>query len=148
MEYDCTLRTVAPQFVAANRDRVALSEIGARYGPSLDVVWQFVRSAGLTTNHNVFLYDHGPPPLVQFCVQVGDRFDDAEHVECVEIPGGTIATALHVGQYGALGDAHAAVQAWCNEQHHEMAGSSWEIYGDWDDDPSKLETQVCYLLRA
>ena len=24
---------------------------------------------------------------------------------------------------------------------------SWEIYGDWSDDPSKLETTVAYLLR-
>jgi hypothetical protein len=24
---------------------------------------------------------------------------------------------------------------------------SWEIYGDWTDDTTKLETQVVYLLR-
>jgi hypothetical protein len=28
-----------------------------------------------------------------------------------------------------------------------LAPPSWEIYGDWTDDPSKLETTVVYLLR-
>ncbi len=23
----------------------------------------------------------------------------------------------------------------------------WEVYGDWDDDPSKLRTDVFYLLK-
>ena len=27
-----------------------------------------------------------------------------------------------------------------------LAGTSWEIYGDWNDDPTKLETLVVYLL--
>src|SRR6266496_3531335 len=27
-----------------------------------------------------------------------------------------------------------------------LAGTLWEIYGDWSDDPSKVETTVCYLL--
>ena len=27
-----------------------------------------------------------------------------------------------------------------------LAGKSWEIYGDWTDDPAKLETQIEYLL--
>jgi hypothetical protein len=27
-----------------------------------------------------------------------------------------------------------------------FAGKSWEIYGDWSDDPAKLETRVEYFL--
>jgi hypothetical protein len=27
------------------------------------------------------------------------------------------------------------------------AGASWEIYGDWSDEPSKLETTLVYLLK-
>jgi hypothetical protein len=29
---------------------------------------------------------------------------------------------------------------------HGLAGIDWEIYGDWTDDATKLETTVCYLL--
>jgi hypothetical protein len=32
-----------------------------------------------------------------------------------------------------------------NNRH--FAGKSWEIYGDWSDDPSKLETTIMYLLK-
>jgi hypothetical protein len=28
-----------------------------------------------------------------------------------------------------------------------LAGRSWEIYGDWSDDPSRLETTAAYLLN-
>jgi hypothetical protein len=28
----------------------------------------------------------------------------------------------------------------------EMAGPRWEIYGDWYEDQSQLETEVYYLL--
>jgi hypothetical protein len=27
-----------------------------------------------------------------------------------------------------------------------LAGSRWEIYGDWTDDESALETEIVYLL--
>jgi hypothetical protein len=25
--------------------------------------------------------------------------------------------------------------------------TSWEVYGDWREDPAELETEVCYALR-
>ncbi|MDB5328046.1 MAG: Bacterial transcription activator, effector binding domain, partial [Phycisphaerales bacterium] len=35
---------------------------------------------------------------------------------------------------------------------HAMAGPNWELYGHWDqswnDDPSKIRTDVYYLLKA
>jgi hypothetical protein len=32
------------------------------------------------------------------------------------------------------------------EQPENRAGASWEIYGDWNDDPALLETTIKYLL--
>jgi len=54
---------------------------------------------------------------------------------------------VHVGAYDRLKEAHDAIHAWRKANNRVFAGKSWEIYGDWSDDPSKLETTVRYLLK-
>jgi effector-binding domain-containing protein len=148
VQYEVVLTTVAAGRVAAVRERLTPADIASRFGPALDQVWQFVRAAGLTTRHNVFLYDDADPGLIELGVQVEEVFDDGDTVVCSATPAGTIATTTHVGPYAELGAAHSFVRAWCGDEGHMIAGPFWEIYGDWDDDPTKLETEVCYLLRT
>jgi hypothetical protein len=40
-----------------------------------------------------------------------------------------------------------AMHAWRAREGRTFAGTSREISGDWADDPSALETTVCYLLE-
>jgi hypothetical protein len=63
-----------------------------------------------------------------------------------ETPAGQVATAVHVGDYAQLPRTHEAIHAWRAQAGRAFAGTSWEVYGDWSADPSKLETTVCYLL--
>jgi effector-binding domain-containing protein len=58
-----------------------------------------------------------------------------------------VATVAHIGPYEKLAEAHAAMRAWCKARDCLLAGPNWEIYGDWDDDPDRLRTDVFYLLR-
>ena len=148
MQYEVVLATRGAGRIAAVREHVTPADIGQRFGPALDQVWAFVREAGLTTGHNVFVYDDTAPGVIQFGVQVDEEFADGAVVVCSETPAGTIATTTHVGPYAELGGAHSAVRAWCLDEGRPIAGPFWEIYGDWDDDPTKLETEVCYLLRT
>jgi effector-binding domain-containing protein len=147
MQYDVVLRTVEAGRIAAVREHVTPVDIAQRFGPALDQVWTFVRAAGLSTNHNVFVYDDSAPGVIEFGVQVDTEFEDGDVVMCSETPAGTIATTTHVGPYDELGAAHSAVRAWCLDEGRPITGPFWEIYGDWNDDPAKLETEVCYLLR-
>lgn len=84
---------------------------------------------------------------VDFGVEVVRPFERAGDVHATETPAGEVALAVHVGRYDGLGKTHAAIQAWCAEHGHPLAGKSWEVYGDWTDDESKLETTIAYLLR-
>jgi hypothetical protein len=49
-----------------------------------------------------------------------------------------------------LGEAHRAIRDWCASEGHAAAGPNWEVYGHWIDqwnrDPSKIRTDVYYLL--
>jgi effector-binding domain-containing protein len=85
---------------------------------------------------------------VDFGVEVIRAFDREGEVAPAEAPAGEVATAVHVGPYDQLRRTHDAIHAWRAATGRNFAGTSWEIYGDWSDDPSKLQTTVCYLLDA
>jgi effector-binding domain-containing protein len=53
---------------------------------------------------------------------------------------------VHVGPYHQLGDASSALHEFCKTHDHPIAGPTWEVYGDWNDDPSKLRTDVFVLV--
>jgi effector-binding domain-containing protein len=139
--------------LAAVRRKVALGGVGAAWRPALDQVWAFLRTQpGLRTDgHNIFLYRHpargGDLMEVDFGVEVVRKFAPAGEVAPVEVPAGEVAAATHRGPYDRIGQAHDAIHAWAAAHERAFAGTSWEIYGDWNDDPARLETTVLYLLR-
>lgn len=61
-------------------------------------------------------------------------------------PAGKVATAVHVGAYDTLKSTHEKIHLYVREHGHKLAGSSWEVYGHWLDDPAKLQTDIYYLL--
>ena len=80
-------------------------------------------------------------------MQVATKFESIGEVVYSEIPGGTAATLVHIGPYGQLKASHLAVIEWSRKNGHRLAGVSWEIYGDWDDDSTKLRTDIFHLLE-
>jgi effector-binding domain-containing protein len=57
-----------------------------------------------------------------------------------------VATTIHLGPYGRLGQAHEAIRDWCSAHVLKIVGPFWEVYDHWNDDPAKLRTDVFYLL--
>ena len=83
---------------------------------------------------------------VDFGVEVTRAFAPSGEVAFVETPAGKVASALHVGPYDQMKRTHDAIHAWAAANRIIFAGKSWEIYGDWTDDVTKLETRVEYFL--
>jgi effector-binding domain-containing protein len=85
-------------------------------------------------------------------VELSAPFVEQDDVVRSATPAGAVASTTHLGPYGGLGAAHDAVQRWCNANHRRLAGPSWEIYGHWQDawnaDPSRIRTDVYYLLES
>lgn len=138
--------------LAAVRRQVPAGQVGNVWRPALDQVWTFLRlNPGLRGDgHNFFLYHHPASGestmVVDFGVQVMRPFPQSGEVFSTATPAGQVASALHIGPYERLGETHRSIQAWGEANHRKFAGKSWEIYGDWTDDPAKLETRVEYLL--
>jgi len=142
--------TVEPAPIAVVRRRTTFAAVPNVIRGMLDVVWAAVRNAQLPKHgHNVAVYRPlgGGSVDLECGVQVATHFDDIGEIVCSEIPGGEVATATHVGPYTELGKTFDAVIAWARENGHRLAGVNWEVYGDWNEDPAKLETDVYMLLQ-
>jgi effector-binding domain-containing protein len=152
MGIDVSVEVVKPRKLAAVRRQVPVGGVGSAWRPALDQVWAFLRrQPGLRTDgHNIFLYHHpahrGNPMDVDFGVEVTRSFSPSGEVYETSTPAGEAAIAVHRGGYDQLHGVHDAIQQWAKSHDRIFAGHSWEIYGDWSDDPSKLETTVVYLL--
>jgi effector-binding domain-containing protein len=152
MTCSIAVQTTPPRILAAVQRRVPRGTVGAAARPALDEVWAFLRAnPGLRSDgHNVFHYNHAGANAagmdVNFGVEVTRRFQAAGQVVCIETPGGRAATVMHRGPYSGLAAAHQALRRWF-PLHGETIGTwSTEVYGDWHEDESKLETTIAYAL--
>ena len=154
MAYIVTVETVQPRILAAVRKRVAMDRITQEFRPALDKVWAFLnKNPGLRTDgHNVFLYHHETPTImpIDFGVEVMRSFagasPDSGEVARITTPGGEAAQVVHCGPYDQMRGAHAVLHQWCAANKRRIGMHSLEIYGDWSDDPAKLETTIQYML--
>ena len=151
MRCEIQVETVRAELVAAVRARAPVGGVAQVWKPALDQVWAFLRTNGhLGPGHNLFLYHHAAhrsePLDIDFGVQVAHPFESDGNVRCIETPAGEVASTVHIGPYGRLGDAHGAIHAWCSANNRKIGPASWEIYGDWTSDPARLETTIKYLL--
>jgi SAM-dependent methyltransferase len=146
MTYHIDIRDVPPGLFAAVRKRVAWRDLASEIVAQLDIVWGWLNTVRdrVTTRHNVVVYREPSETEVEIeCgVEVTAPFDGAPSpIRCGRLPWGRAAHTVHVGPYHKIGAAHDAVTAACRAQGHSD-GIHWEVYGDWNEDPALLETDV------
>ena len=150
-QYEIKNHSVPSRHLAVIKQQLKWSALGTNLIPLLDRVYVQVR-AGLIvqSGHNVFVYKDATKDgvRVEVGVQVSDYFENVEDVVYSSTPSGEVASTLHVGPYSDLSHAYDALSLWCKEHHRARANTYWEVYGDWEEDPSKLETEVFYLLQS
>jgi hypothetical protein len=148
--YDIREVTVAARPVAGVRAQVPRGRVAQEFGRYLDRVYAAGKSGAVALDgQNIFIYRalSGELLTVDFCVGNTAPFQSAGAVVPLTTPPGVAAMTTHVGDYGRLGEANAAIIAWCRANDRVRAGPSWEVYGHWNADPSRLRTDVYYLLQ-
>jgi len=135
--------------LAVVRRRVQRSQLSTVVPQSCGLVWGFIRSQGLKGGRHVAIYLNGHID-VEVGVEMMSPFDEGGDVVRSATPAGVAASTVHHGPYQTLGDAHAAVREWCAAHGRQLTGVNWEIYGhwqpEWDDDPSRIRTDVFYQV--
>ncbi len=82
---------------------------------------------------------------------VAEPFSGDGDVRASSLPGGPAAVASYFGPYDGVGPAYEAIQAWCTEQGHEVAGPPWESYFNdpqQEPDPAKLRTDIHFPIKG
>ncbi|HEU4997263.1 MAG TPA: GyrI-like domain-containing protein [Gemmatimonadaceae bacterium] len=149
--HSISLQVAAPRGIAAVRARMPAARVPAVFAQYLNQVYAAARKGAVHVDgQNIFVYrstGRDDEIDVEFGVGVTSHFPAAGPVIYSELPVGEVATTTHWGDYARLGDAHAALIAWCRAHGRELAGPRWEVYGHWTDDPTRLRTDIYYLLQ-
>ena len=152
MEYDVRLEQLGSLSLAVVRRRASAHELSRVVPDGCGTVWNVLRAQKIRgAGRHVALYWDD-----QINLEVGVELDTpfAGHGDVVgsATPAGAVATAVHLGPYGRLHEAHQAIREWCANHGHALAGPNWEIYGhwlhEWCDDPAKIRTDVFYLVNT
>ena len=135
--------------LAVIRRQARSSELARVVPECCGVVWNAVRAQQTQAGRHVAIYLDGSIRL-EVGVELHGSFAEQGEIVRSATPSGAVASATHFGPYAGLGAAHEAIRQWCVANNHRLAGPNWEIYGhwqrQWDTDPSRIRTDVYYLL--
>jgi len=145
MEYEVTLEDVLPRQLAAVRGGASRADLSRTILKLLDKVWPVLRAQHAKTGHNVVMY-FGGLAHIEAGVEVFSDFVDVGDVRHSQTPAGPAVTTAHWGEYSEMAGAYAALQRWCAANGREQTGTSWEVYGDWADDPKERRTDIYAAL--
>jgi effector-binding domain-containing protein len=150
-DHDIDIVDVVPTPLAVARGSATTWEqFRSAWKSMLDSVWALLGQHDLRTDgHNVMVYRNDVPQLdFEVGVQVSRPFEAIGAVVPSTLPAGSAAHTAHRGDYGRLGDAHNSVLSWCRANNRVSTGVRWEVYGDWNDDPPRVQTDVYWLLSS
>jgi effector-binding domain-containing protein len=152
MEYEIRLEQHSGQPLAVVRRRARPQELAKVVPDACGQVWSVIRSQQLSgAGRHVAVYLDAQINL-EVGVELDRPFTGHGEVVASATPSGLVATTTHFGPYHLLHQAHEAIRQWCEASGHVLAGPNWEVYGHWKDewnrDPTKIITDVFYLLAA
>ena len=135
--------------IAAVRLRTTIAMWSSQFGRVLGTVYEALRAGNAKhLGINVMVYRHRADGQVDIeCgVEVVEKFEDISNVVYSETPTGDAVTAAHIGPYTRLGQTHDAIVDWCRGHGRKLTGVCWEVYGHWNEDESKLRTDIFQLI--
>jgi effector-binding domain-containing protein len=78
------------------------------------------------------------------------EFPVTGRVKLTRLPGGPVATTVHVGPYERLSTTYGDLNAWVAAQGRTPAGPMWEVYltdPEQEPDPERWRTEVFIPIR-
>lgn len=147
-QYQVAMDELRPQPVAVVRGHIEVAEIPAFLGDAFGEAVRVMTDQHLTP---------AGPPFARWR-PTGEAFDvDAGfpvsapvtpdgRVEADTLPGGPVATVMHIGDYGAVSAAYVFVAEWLGAHGYVSAGEPWECYLDGPEvpDPKTLVRFPCH----
>ena len=152
MNYQIRIEHFPGKGLAVVRRRASRQQLGKVIPEACGTVWSALRSGQIKgAGRHVAVYLDEVFNL-EVGVELEEMIPPLGEIIASSLPSGEVAATTHFGPYPQLGDAHDAVQQWAAAHHRQTTLPCWEIYGhwidDWNKDPSKIRTDVYYLLKT
>ncbi|MGZ3999511.1 MAG: GyrI-like domain-containing protein [Mucilaginibacter sp.] len=111
----------------------------------MDRMWEKVRTHNLKHKGiNVWVYD--PNERMFAGVELEETPANDVGLELKHINLAKYAYYKHIGPYSGLAGAYAKMRAYLAEKNLKIGSPGLEIYGHWNQDESKLETEILMAL--
>lgn len=125
------LRTLSPQPALVIRSRIPRSAIAATIGEHLGRIVPYAMGTGGALAGQPFARypDFGIGMItIEVGMPLAAPIAGEGEIECIALPAGRAAVAMHGGSYEQLPDTYAALERWIEEQKMAPAGAPWEVY--------------------
>lgn len=131
IEFDCQLEDM-PSELSAKMNSVY--QYAREHGA--EVIGQpFVRHSTLNTNLRTF----------QAGIPIRIAIEGSETIKSITLPGGQVATTMHVGPHDSLDVGHRTLHSWVRDNDFKLVGGPWEVYLSdpmLEPDPSQHKTEL------
>lgn len=153
MAYEVEIRKVAEQHVVSIRTQCRVAELGQILSEILPEVWRYIRNNGAAVAGPPFTRYHGYADDrvdIEGGLPVATPLPGEGRIAAGVLPGGEVATTVHMGPYDKLPHAHDALHEWIDAHKKNSAGPQWEVY--WTDpgrepNPEKWKTELMWPIR-
>jgi AraC family transcriptional regulator len=154
MTYSITTKEIAPQPVLLARRRVKQSEISATIGEALPRIFLHAQrvAAAVAGPPYARYVEWGPMITIEPGIPVAAPVEGSSEDGIIAdtLPGGLVATTMHMGPYDKLAEAYAAIQQWIEANGFVAAAAPWEVYitdpADFPD-PADWKTELFWSVK-
>lgn len=134
------------QLTAVADTTLTVAEIGAWLGHTYGTIARALTAQGIVPASPPFARYHrlGDEKFeVEAGFPVSAAVTATADVRPSRLPGGTVATTVHIGPYDEMAPAYDAVASWVSAQGGTPVGDPWETYLDEPDrDPATWRTVI------
>jgi effector-binding domain-containing protein len=147
MSYQVTIKEVEARPTAVVPATTTWQEFPTLWRKLSDEVWACLNANGIYRGCRAIMLYIDNVPHVEVGVELLMPCKLTGRVIASSLPAGQVAMITHWGHYSELGEAYRAVIDWCAEQGKQRTSTRWEVYGPHNDDPTKVWTELYWLLK-
>jgi effector-binding domain-containing protein len=121
--------TLEPQMMLAIKDSTDFASYAATIGPLFQAV--FVAAGDKVAGMPSTIYNSWNPEgmfSITAGVAISGDVEPGENMEVLDMYAGNVVKAIHMGSYDNLGETHANLEKYMEENNLEANGSRWETY--------------------
>lgn len=146
MSYQVIVKEVEARPTAVVPATTTWQEFPTLWRKLLDEVWACLNAGGIYRGCRVIMLYLDDVPNIEIGVELLVPCPLTGRVVASALPAGQVAMTTHWGPYSELEGAYRAVIDWCAAQGKQKTGTRWEVYGPHNDDPTKVWTELYWLL--